>query len=122
MTRSAHEPIRVQGTVAPGFEAVKAVYEREMQNRVYIPTLVGATLHDGRQIRALAFVANRDSDAYQRLTEAEILRRLSSCHGGRGANRDYALNTWHPLQERGVHDARLALLVHQLLSLPSHSS
>lgn len=100
--------------------AIERLYEREMQNRVYIPTLVGATLHDGRQIRALAFVANRDSDAYQRLTETEILGRLSGCHGGRGANRDYAINTWRALQERGVHDARLARLAHQLLSLPAH--
>jgi cation transport regulator ChaC len=59
-------------------------------------------------VRALTFVANRDSDAYQRLSEHEILTRLSGCCGQRGANRDYAVNTHLSLQERGVHDARLA--------------
>lgn len=97
--------------------SIETLYEREMQNRVYLPTLVGTTLRDGRQVRALAFVADRNSDAYQRLTEAEILRRLSTCRGQRGHNRDYALNTWHALQDRGVHDARMARLAHQLLSM-----
>lgn len=97
--------------------AIEHLYEREMLNGVYVPTLVATTLHTGQQIRALAFVANRKSDAYRRLTESEILERLSGCHGKRGANRDYAINTWHALQERGVHDARLARLAHQLLSI-----
>jgi len=98
-------------------DAIALLYEREMTNRVYVPTLVAATLRDGRQIRALAFVANRESEAYQRLHEAEILRRLAHCRGQRGANRDYAMNTLHALQVRGVHDARLARLVHQLTAL-----
>ena len=98
-------------------QSIEKLYDREMQNRVYLPKLVGTTLHDGRQIRALAFVADRSSKAYLRLTEAEILQRLSGCRGQRGHNRDYALNTWHALQERGVHDARLARLAHQLLSM-----
>ncbi len=97
--------------------AIEALYEREMLNHVYVPTLVGATLRSGPQIRALTFVANRDNDAYQRLSETEILRRLSCCHGRRGPNKEYAINTWRALQERGVHDARLARIAHQLLSV-----
>jgi cation transport protein ChaC len=96
-------------------QAIAALYDREMQNRVYVPTLVAITLRNGAQLRALSFVANRASDAYQPLKEAELLRRLRHCHGGRGSNRDYALNTFHALRERGVHDARLARLAHQLL-------
>ncbi|MEK9719645.1 MAG: hypothetical protein VW257_01050, partial [Quisquiliibacterium sp.] len=83
---------------------------------VYVPTLVSVTLRSGAQLRALSFVANRASQAYQRLKEAEVLRRLRHCHGGRGSNRDYALNTFHALRERGVHDAHLAGLIHRLLS------
>jgi len=98
-------------------KAIELLYEREMMNRVYVPRLVAATLRDGRQVRALAFVANRASEAYQRFAEPEILRRLASCSGQRGANRDYAINTMHALQQRGVHDARLARLVHRLISL-----
>ncbi|HPU50098.1 MAG TPA: gamma-glutamylcyclotransferase [Burkholderiaceae bacterium] len=94
--------------------SIERLYEREMLNRVYVPTLAAVTLISGRQVRALTFVANRDSDAYQRLSEDEILSRLSGCCGQRGANRDYAVNTHQSLQERGVHDARLARLVYQL--------
>ncbi len=94
--------------------SIERLYEREMLNRVYVPTLAAVTLASGRQVRALTFVANRDSDAYQRLSEDEILSRLSGCCGQRGANRDYAVNTHQSLQERGVHDARLARLVYQL--------
>lgn len=97
-------------------QSIESLYEREMRNRVYVPTLVAATLRDGRQVRALAFVANRASDAYRRFSETEILERLVRCAGQRGANRDYALNTLHALHERGVHDARLARLVHRMLS------
>jgi cation transport protein ChaC len=96
--------------------AIEGLYAREMPNRVYVPVLAAVTLASGTQVRALAFAANRASDAYLRLAEPEILRRLADCHGQRGANRDYALNTWRALQERGVHDARLARLAHQLLS------
>jgi cation transport regulator ChaC len=48
------------------------------------------------------------------LSEHEILIAAVGCCGQRGANRDYAVNTHQSLQERGVHDARLARLVYQL--------
>ncbi|HWS76069.1 MAG TPA: gamma-glutamylcyclotransferase [Quisquiliibacterium sp.] len=96
--------------------AIEHLYEREMLGDVYVPTLAATTLFDGRQVRALTFVANRASREYLPLAEVEILRRLASCAGRRGPNREYAINTLHALQQRGVHDARLARLVHQLLS------
>ncbi len=100
-------------------DAISLLYEREMRNQVYIPSLLATTLSDGRQVRALTFVADRSSAAYQQLPENEVLRRLTHCHGGRGSNRDYAVNTFHALSERGVHDARLARIVHQLGATPA---
>lgn len=97
-------------------DAIARLYEREMLGNVYTPTIATVTLHDARQVRALTFVANRCSDAYRTLSETEILRRLRCCTGQRGENREYALNTWRALQDRGVHDARLARLAHQLMS------
>lgn len=94
--------------------SIERLYEREMLNAVYVPTLAAVTLAGGQQVRALTFVANRTSDAYQRLTESEVLARLSGCFGQRGANREYAVNTHQSLQARGVHDPRLARLVYQL--------
>lgn len=97
-------------------DSIAALYEREMLGNVYTPTLATVTLRDARQVRALTFVADRCSPSYLAAPEAEILRRLRECAGQRGANREYALNTWRALQDRGVHDARLARLAHQLLS------
>ena len=94
--------------------SIERLYEREMLNDVYVPTLAAVSLHDGRQVRALTFVANPTNPAFQRLTEPEILARLASSVGQRGPNRDYAINTHQSLQDRGVHDARLARLVYQL--------
>lgn len=95
-------------------QALVRLYEREMPDRVYVPRLVLARLEDGRDVRALAFVANPASPAYQALHEDEVACRLGSCAGLRGPNREYAVNTFHALQAMGVHDARLARLVQRL--------
>ena len=94
--------------------AIEHLYEREMLGRVYVPTLAAVTLARGAQVRALTFVANRDHPDYQKLTEPEILARLARSAGQRGPNREYAVNTWHSLRERGVHDPRLGRLVYAL--------
>lgn len=94
--------------------ALRRLYEREMPDRVYVPRLVRACLRDGREVRALTFVANPCSPAYQALHEDEIACRLGSCAGLRGPNREYAVNTLRALESMGVHDARLARLVRRL--------
>lgn len=96
--------------------AIEQLYAREMLGDVYLPTLAATTLADGRQVRALTFVANRASEAYSLLSEPELLRRLASCAGQRGPNREYAINTLHALQHHGVHDARMTRLVHRLMA------
>jgi cation transport regulator ChaC len=45
------------------------------------------------------------------------MHRLSSCRGGRGHNRDYAINTWHALREWGIEDAGLAAIARELEAL-----
>jgi cation transport protein ChaC len=103
----------------PGQEGpiVEALYQREMPNFVYTPRLLPARLPDGRRIEALAFVARRDHHSYLRLSRDEILRRLSSCRGGRGHNREYAINTWHALREWGIEDAGLGAIARELEAL-----
>jgi cation transport protein ChaC len=102
--------------LVPGQEAqvVEALYQREMPNRVYTPKLLPVRLADGRQVAALAFIARRDHPSYLRLSRDELLRRLSSCRGGRGLNREYAINTWHALREWGIEDAGLGALARDL--------
>lgn len=105
--------------IQPGEElpVVEALYRREMPHHVYTPRLLPVRLADGRRIEAIAFVARRDHPSYLRLSRDEIMRRLSSCRGGRGHNREYAINTWHALREWGIEDATLGAIARELESL-----
>jgi cation transport protein ChaC len=97
-------------------DAIDSLYEREMGGGVYVPRVVTVTVQGNRREQALAFIANQCSPAYARLSETEILRRLSSCRGQRGPNREYALRTWQSLSERGVHCPHLSRLGPLLLA------
>lgn len=98
-------------------EIIERLYQREMPNRVYTPRMLPVRLPGERRIEAIAFVARRDHPSYMRLSRDEILRRLSSCRGRRGHNREYAINTWHALREWGIEDAGLAAVARDLEAL-----
>lgn len=103
----------------PGEEAqvVEALYQREMPNHVYTPRMLPVRLPGNRTVEAISFVARRDHHSYLRISREEVLRRLSSCRGGRGRNRDYAINTWHALREWGIEDAGLGAIARELEAL-----
>jgi glutathione-specific gamma-glutamylcyclotransferase len=88
--------------------AIRGLYEREMSGSVYVPKVLDAVLRGGRRVRALTFIANRSSLSYERLSDDEIVRRLTCCGGMRGHNREYLIRTWQSLTERGVHCPHLA--------------
>jgi glutathione-specific gamma-glutamylcyclotransferase len=96
-------------------QSIKKLYQREMLNRIYIPTLVNVYLGSNRLVRALTFAANRRNDAYLSMTEDQLFNRLNVCVGDRGANKDYALNTWQALKAHGVHDERLEKIATRLM-------
>jgi cation transport protein ChaC len=98
-------------------EIVERLYQREMPNQVYTPKMLPVRLPGERRIEAIAFVARRDHPSYLRLSRDELLRRLSSCRGRRGHNREYAINTWHALREWGIEDAGLAAIARDLEAL-----
>ncbi|HZH06377.1 MAG TPA: gamma-glutamylcyclotransferase [Lautropia sp.] len=95
-------------------EVVEALYQREMLNHVYKPRMLPVRLPTGAVVEAMTFVARRDHPSYLRLSRDELLRRLSSCSGGRGPNREYAINTWHALREWGIEDAGLGVIAREL--------
>ena len=97
-------------------ESLARLHAREMLGGVYRPLVAAVTLRDGRRVRALAFVADRASPDYLRLDDDETLRRLRNCSGSRGANRDYALETWRALNDHGIRDGGLARLCRVLLA------
>lgn len=102
--------------IRPGqeIEVVEELYQREMPNLAYTPRLLPLRLSDGRRIEAIGFVARRNHRSYLRLSHEELLRRLSSSHGGRGYNREYVINTWQALREWGIKDADLGAVVREL--------
>ena len=98
-------------------EAIERLFQREIPDpatRVYLPRLIEVRLQDGSRVLALTFLADRSRPSYVRLHDAEILERLTGCHGQRGANRDYALSTWKALEAYGVRDLALARLAARL--------
>ncbi len=100
-------------------EAIRRLYEREIpdwNDRVYLPVVIEVRLPNGERVDALAFQADRERPAYQRLGDDEILKRLGCCAGQRGANRDYAINTWRALAAHGVRDTRLERIARRLLA------
>jgi cation transport protein ChaC len=94
--------------------AVDALYEREMTGGVYVARTLSVVLGGGTRVSALAFVANRSSRSYERLSDDEIVRRLGACCGQRGRNREYAIRTLHSLAERGVHCPHLGRIGRRL--------
>lgn len=98
-------------------EAIERLFAREIPDPdtgIYLARQIAVELPDGTRVQALTFVADRGRHSYQRLSDAEVIERLHTCHGQRGPNRDYAINTWDALRQRGVHDARLLRYVRQL--------
>ncbi len=99
-------------------DALRHLYAREIpdwEDRVYLPVVIEARLPCGTRIDALTFAADRGGPAYQRLDDDAILARIGGCVGQRGANRDYAINTWRALEARGVRDVRLERLARRLI-------
>jgi glutathione-specific gamma-glutamylcyclotransferase len=102
-------------------QAIERLYEREMLNHIYRPVLVDVhlTINNGKEdlkkVTALTFAANRSHDGYLELEEEQLISRLKDCCGERGPNRDYAINTWLALQDRGVCDSRLKRIANKLL-------
>jgi glutathione-specific gamma-glutamylcyclotransferase len=101
-------------------QSIEKLYKREMLNRIYTPILVNVYLEEGRTVQALTFAANRSNEAYVSMTDDQLVSRLSACAGERGANRDYALNTWRSLKEYGVCDSRLERIANMLLDSRSN--
>lgn len=102
-------------------ESLEHLYARESpvdSDRVYLPKVLRVRLASGQDVPAIAFVADRSLPSYARLDDDEILEQLGTCHGRRGPNRDYAINTWEALRSHGVRDDRLAALVRRLRERP----
>jgi len=98
------------------------LWSREMPRRVYAPRLVLVSLADGRQVRALAFVADPNHPAYVRELDLHGRARLvAQGIGQRGPCIDYIRNTLEHMHEVGVRDPHLERVLEAALSLRSEA-
>ncbi|WP_372398565.1 gamma-glutamylcyclotransferase [Azospirillum sp. HJ39] len=93
------------------------LWEREMDNRVYLPRMLRVRLRDGRSaegleaVTACCFVVDRDHPQYCRgMDDAAVVCRIADCCGQRGPNIDYLANTVSHLEDLGIRDERLSKL------------
>jgi len=97
---------------------LRALWKREMLNRVYVPTLVQVTVGPRRRIRALAFVADTAHRQFARELDLHGRARLvAQGIGQRGRCVDYIRNTLEHMLALGVNDPHLARVLEAALKL-----
>jgi cation transport protein ChaC len=98
--------------------ALLRLWEREMPRRVYAPRLLRAVLPSGRQVRALAFLADPTHPAYVHELDLHGRARLvAQGIGQRGHCVDYIRNTLDEMKGVGVRDPHLERILHAALAL-----
>jgi len=97
---------------------LRALWKREMLNRVYVPTMVQVTVGPKRRIRALAFVADTAHRQFARELDLHGRARLvAQGIGQRGRCVDYIRNTLEHMLALGVNDPHLARVLEAALKL-----
>jgi cation transport protein ChaC len=98
--------------------ALVRLWQREMPRRVYAPRLLKVQLRSGRQINALAFLADPTHPAYVRELDLQGRARLvAQGMGQRGLCVDYIRNTIDHMDGVGVRDPHLERILHAALAL-----
>jgi cation transport protein ChaC len=98
--------------------ALARLWYREMPRRVYQPRLIPVRLASGREVRALAFVADPAHPAYVRELDLHGRARLvAQGIGVRGPCIDYIRKTLEHMHDVGVHDPHLERILHAAIAL-----
>lgn len=87
---------------------------------VYERRLLPLSLASGRQVRGIAYVADRRHPSYARPCEDSTVAAIARGHGQAGPNREYLLNTASHLRAMGLPDRRLERLA-RLVELRAHA-
>ncbi len=100
-------------------ETIAYLRSREQVTMVYREIVLGATLADGRTIRALSYAVDRRHLQYAgALDLPEIERLVRQGVGVSGPNPEYVRNTHEHMREIGIVDASLAALVKRFEQVP----
>ena len=102
----------------PARETVSAyLRDREMINYVYVERQLGIRTQDGRQVRALAFIADPSHEQFAgHLDVEEAANIVSGAVGTAGPNVDYVRNTLSHLHELGIRDRWLEDVARLMIS------
>ena len=89
--------------------------ERELISSAYLEEVHELDLADGRRVRAVTYVVDRDHVQYCGALDLETQAKIiANAVGGRGPNTEYLYNTADHLDELGLGDADLAWLVNRV--------
>src|SRR6266850_6419866 len=103
--------------------ALARLWQREMPRRVYAPRLLQVQIAGGRQVRALAFLADPTHPAYVRELDLHGRARLvAQGIGQRGTAVDYIRNTLQHMRALGVGDPHLERILQAALALRANGS
>lgn len=98
--------------------ALAELRERELISSAYLETEQDVTFRDGRTVRALAYVIDRDHVQYTGGLDLERQAEvIASAVGGRGPNTEYLFNTASHLQDIGLKDPELDWLTARVRTL-----
>jgi cation transport protein ChaC len=102
-----------------GEEVLRRLWEREMMTGVYDPRWLPCITPRGT-VQALAFTLSRASPNYTGELSPLQYREIFARSSGRyGTTHDYALQTFHSLKARGIHDRALEkILAHATKAQP----
>ncbi len=107
---------RIAAAQAPRVLAM--LHHREMRNRVYHPRFVRVRVRGGREVRALAFVADaRHAQFAGDLSLRRTAQLIAQGRGERGRNIDYLSATLAHMHEIGVRDPHLDRILLMTLAL-----
>ncbi len=96
------------------------LWRREMRNHVYEPRFVRVRVRSGREVRALAFVADPEHRQFAGdLSIRRTARLVAQGRGQRGRNVDYLSFTLAHMHELGVRDPHLDRILLAVLALRS---
>ncbi|MGE5639628.1 MAG: gamma-glutamylcyclotransferase [Clostridia bacterium] len=97
---------------------LETLHHREMRNRVYHPRFVRVRVRGGREVRALAFVADeRHTHFAGDLSLRRTAQLIAQGRGERGRNIDYLSATLAHMHEIGVRDPHLDRILLMTLAL-----
>lgn len=89
--------------------------QRELVSSAYLEVEREVIAEDGRQVRAVTFVVDRDHCQYcGDLSLDRQVEVIAAARGGRGHNAEYLFNTADHLTEIGLHDPILTELAHRV--------